>query len=89
MVQCLSCAGFLHASYHAAAAVHLGIENSKGDDAATVAEVDRNLAIAAHQLLKSIDNYVKSDAFNPTVELDESFMETILKKNNKKSNKTK
>lgn len=45
--------------------------------------------IAAHQLLKSIDNYVKSDAFNPTVELDESFMETILKKNNKKSNKTK
>lgn len=45
--------------------------------------------IAAHQLLKSIDNYVKSDAFNPTVELDESFMETILKKNNKKSKKTK
>ena len=47
VVQCLSCAGLLHASYHAAAAVHLGIENSKGDDAATVAEVDRNLAIAA------------------------------------------
>ena len=47
VVQCLSCAGFLHASYHAAAAVHFGVENSKRDNAATVAEVDGNLTIAA------------------------------------------
>ena len=46
VVQRLSGTGFLHTGNNAAAAVYLGVENSKGDDAATVAEVDRNLAAA-------------------------------------------
>ena len=70
VVQCLSCAGLLHASYHAAAAVHLGIENSKGDDAATVAEVDRNLAIAAPldvvDILCAVGKFAAADEYRGT-----------------------
>ena len=47
VVQRLSGTGFLHTGNNAAAAVYLGVENSKGDDAATVAEVDRTSPLLA------------------------------------------
>ncbi|KAA4671956.1 hypothetical protein F3B49_20595, partial [Bacteroides ovatus] len=35
---------------------------------------------AAQQLLVSIDRYVKSDRFNPQVDVEASFIESILRK---------
>ncbi len=56
------------------------IGNGKADGVGTGYK-ERNGETACHQqLLVSIDRYVKSDRFNPQVDVEASFIESFLRK---------
>ena len=62
----------------------IGFEAKMGKGKLLVLAVDTKKKLeerpATQQLLKSVDLYVKGDKFNPQVALDESFIESFLKK---------